>query len=127
MVVDPNIDENTSLNNCFREKHDWRACKDEVSEPIPSPSYWINLTATLINTPSSNRWKHSNNAGSDRTTMSAPAPRMLERHYTLLIWCRSKDVLCRGGKLVGCFSRLQAELHGTLIINFAAKVSRVAF
>ncbi len=23
-------DENTTLNDCFREKKDWRACKDEV-------------------------------------------------------------------------------------------------
>lgn len=25
------LDENTTLNDCFREKKDWRACKDEVS------------------------------------------------------------------------------------------------
>ena len=24
-------DENTTLNDCFRDKKDWRACKDEVS------------------------------------------------------------------------------------------------
>ncbi|KAI5360388.1 Putative cytochrome oxidase assembly factor 4 [Septoria linicola] len=24
-------DENATLNDCFREKKDWRACKDEVS------------------------------------------------------------------------------------------------
>ena len=24
-------DENTALNDCFRDKKDWRACKDEVS------------------------------------------------------------------------------------------------
>lgn len=23
-------DENTTLNDCFREKKDWRACKNEV-------------------------------------------------------------------------------------------------
>ena len=27
---DVKIDENTKLNDCFREKKDWRACKDEV-------------------------------------------------------------------------------------------------
>lgn len=26
------IDENARLNDCFRDKKDWRACKDEVSE-----------------------------------------------------------------------------------------------
>lgn len=25
------LDENTTLNDCFRDKKDWRACKDEVS------------------------------------------------------------------------------------------------
>jgi hypothetical protein len=28
--VDSDLDENTTLNDCFREKKDWRACKDEV-------------------------------------------------------------------------------------------------
>ena len=29
-LIDVDVDENATLNDCFRDKKDWRACKDEV-------------------------------------------------------------------------------------------------
>ena len=34
------VDENTTLNDCFREKKDWRACKDEVCISFLSLRLW---------------------------------------------------------------------------------------
>lgn len=85
-LADVVVDENTTLNDCFREKKDWRACKDEVSlsesvgagPDLPSLSYAkVNgdvrrtLTATC-------RWKRSSSVGSGRETRTGRTRRMLE-------------------------------------------------
>ncbi len=38
-------EENTGLNNCFFEKKDWRACKDEVSSFMKTKIYPLSANA----------------------------------------------------------------------------------
>ena len=39
-------DENAKMTDCYFEKKDWRACKDEVSEPPPLPPWAPGATRT---------------------------------------------------------------------------------
>lgn len=46
-------DENTALNDCFRDKKDWRACKDEVSAAVESVEGRMHLPRLSDSKPSS--------------------------------------------------------------------------
>ena len=37
-MLSPQLDENAKLNDCYRDKKDWRLCKDEVSRSVESPT-----------------------------------------------------------------------------------------
>jgi len=39
------VEENAGLNNCFFEKKDWRACKDEVSGVMKTDTYRLSANA----------------------------------------------------------------------------------
>lgn len=69
------IDENTALNDCFREKKDWRACKSEVGLIRPSRVCSAHIDVFY-------RWKNSSNVGSGRIMMSGQAQRMLDEVRT---------------------------------------------
>ncbi len=41
-------EENAGLNNCFFEKKDWRACKDEVSSLEKAKTYLLSANAYRV-------------------------------------------------------------------------------
>ncbi|KAK4110844.1 hypothetical protein N656DRAFT_781152 [Canariomyces notabilis] len=51
-------DENAKLTDCYYEKKDWRACKDEVCRP---QDLWFRRTSQAHS--KANRWKDSGSAG----------------------------------------------------------------
>lgn len=81
-------DENTTLNDCFRDKKDWRACKDEVSRiricwrrPTCARSATQrdhidqSRSNALLTEGAIGRWRRSNSAGNGRETSRGPTRR----------------------------------------------------
>lgn len=64
----PIADENAKLTDCYYEKKDWRACKDEVRRPrSPSDRPPAHTRLTIAR----GRWKNSDSAGRRRATTAA--------------------------------------------------------
>ncbi|TKA49587.1 Mitochondrial genome maintenance protein [Friedmanniomyces endolithicus] len=78
------VEENAGLNNCFFEKKDWRACKDEVSGVMKTDTYRLSANAYHVHR---NVHRVTRNHGS-RTLFANPPP-VLGENEKQVDWTRS--------------------------------------